>query len=57
MSAKTPLFIKREDGKVDEYNGTRKTVGYKKDVVFQQKTVDLFKDETVFLFFMSIYFL
>ena len=49
VSAKTPLFIKREDGKVDEYNGTRKTVGYKRDVVFQQKTVDLFKDDIIIL--------
>ena len=29
VSAKTPLFIKREIGKVVEYSGTRKTVGYK----------------------------
>ncbi len=49
VSAKTPLFIKRKNGKVDEYNGTRKTVGYKRDVVFQQKTVDLFKDDIIIL--------
>ena len=49
VSAKTPLFIKREGGKVDEYNGTRKTVGYKKDVVFQQKTIDLLKDDIIIL--------
>ena len=49
VSAKTPLFIKRENGKVDEYSGTRKTVGYKKDVVFYEKTVDLFKNDIIIL--------
>ena len=49
VSAKTPLFIKRENGKVDEYSGTRKTVGYKKDVVFHEKTVDLFKNDIIIL--------
>ena len=49
VSAKTPLFIKRKSGKVDEYIGTRKTVGYKKDVFFQQKNVDLFKDDMIIL--------
>ena len=49
VSAKTPLFIKRENSKVDEYSGTRKTVGYKKDVVFHEKTVDLFKNDIIIL--------
>ena len=47
VSTKTPLFIKRDNGKVDEYMEHGRQLDIK-DVVFK-KTVDLFKNDIIIL--------
>ena len=48
-SAKTPLFLKRKNEKIYEYKGGRKTVGYKRNVNFEQQSISLKDNDIIFL--------
>ena len=48
-SAKTPLFLKRKNEEIYEYKGGRKTVGYKRNVNFEQQSISLKDNDIIFL--------